>query len=255
MYSLVTYLLEPYTLCLLGLAIALLRLRGSSGPWRRRWRWAVAAWVLLVLLSLPAVEFLLLGSLEWQYPSRTDRPGDVQAIVVLGSGVIEGNAEGSWFEVDPIGQARTTHAARCYHQGRRCLVLATGGKVDPSQPGPPCAEPMGDLLRQLGVHRDDVLIETESRTTFENARESARLLAGRGVTRILLVSNGWHLARAVPCFQKQGLGVVTAGCQYEATVFRWKVEQFLPRVSALSGVTLASHEWLGIAWYWLRGRI
>ena len=51
-----------------------------------------------------------------------------------------------------------------------------------------------------GVPEAVLLIEPASRNTFENARETARLLGLRGLRSVLLVSHRIHLPRAILLF-------------------------------------------------------
>jgi uncharacterized SAM-binding protein YcdF (DUF218 family) len=53
-----------------------------------------------------------------------------------------------------------------------------------------------------------LLIDPASRDTFENARETARLLGLRGLRSVLLVSHRIHLPRAILLFRYAGLKVV-----------------------------------------------
>ena len=88
-------------------------------------------------------------------------------------------------------------------------------------------------------------MEGESRDTAENAVFSAAMLKKDGVSRIALVSHGWHLARAVELFQLQGMDVIPAPTGFTTpapTLF----PQFLPSAEALANSSLALHEWLGI---------
>src|SRR5262249_37927778 len=57
---------------------------------------------------------------------------------------------------------------------------------------------------------------SSSRTTYENAVESARLLNDRDMPRVVLVTDAAHLRRAVACFRKQGLDVIPCGSHYRA---------------------------------------
>jgi uncharacterized SAM-binding protein YcdF (DUF218 family) len=59
-----------------------------------------------------------------------------------------------------------------------------------------------------GVPEAALLIEPRSRNTFENARETARLLRSRGGASVVLVSNRMHLPRAALLFGLAGLRVV-----------------------------------------------
>ena len=53
-------------------------------------------------------------------------------------------------------------------------------------------------------------VESASRDTAENAAYSAAILKAAGITRVALVSHAWHLRRAVPLFERQGLDVMAA---------------------------------------------
>jgi uncharacterized SAM-binding protein YcdF (DUF218 family) len=114
---------------------------------------------------------------------------------------------------------------------------------------------MRDFLIQLGVNANDVLVEDLSRTTYENAVNCRRLLDEQHVHKVLLITDGVHMRRALACFRKQGIDAIPAGCNYRATRFVGSISSFLPDPEAAEWTGRASHEWLGLAWYWLRGRI
>jgi len=67
---------------------------------------------------------------------------------------------------------------------------------------------MRDLAREAGVPETAVLLEMESRNTFENAAYTARLLHAIGKPRIVLVSDRAHLPRAARLFRRAGLEVI-----------------------------------------------
>jgi uncharacterized SAM-binding protein YcdF (DUF218 family) len=113
---------------------------------------------------------------------------------------------------------------------------------------------MAEFLERLGVDRDDILVESGSTTTFENARNVSGLLVQRGIKRVVLVTDATHLLRSQWCFRRQGIETVGRGARYRATRFG-EFADCLPSIAAAEGVDVAFHEWAGIAWYWLRGRI
>ena len=101
-----------------------------------------------------------------------------------------------------------------------------------------------------------ILLEDRSGTTYENAVESAKILRERGIEKVLLVTDGASLPRAAMCFQGQGIDVIPSGCRYRTLGgFRYSVVDFLPSVDAANDVSEAWHEWLGLIWYWFRGKI
>jgi uncharacterized SAM-binding protein YcdF (DUF218 family) len=214
-----------------------------------------AAFAALTLFCTPAVSHLALGSLEWRYPPLEQRPDDAGVIVVLSAGVIGPDEPGGRAELDEDTVRRCFHAARLYRQGRPCPVVVSGGKVEEEKPGPPCAELMRDLLVQFGVPPSDVLVESASRTTYENAVECRQLLTGRALNRVVLVADAVDLYRAVLCFRKQGVEPVPSASWYRARRFEWSLFAFLPSPEAARANQRVWHEWLGVLWYRLRDRV
>ncbi|MFP5415138.1 MAG: YdcF family protein, partial [Gammaproteobacteria bacterium] len=78
-----------------------------------------------------------------------------------------------------------------------------------------------------------------------NAALSAPLLQRDGVRRIALVRHAWHLRRAVPLFEAQGLVVVPAGIRF-SSIRLDSVFDLVPTPNGLRDSTYALHEWLGI---------
>ncbi len=65
-----------------------------------------------------------------------------------------------------------------------------------------------DLMAEQALRRWpglNVIKESRSRTTWENACYSSELLGERGMDEVMLVSDRAHLPRALLCFQSQGV--------------------------------------------------
>ncbi len=255
MYHFIVRLLDPYLLLMLGLVLVALILR-----WKRR----ISAkplvvilipWLGLFLFSLPAVSFFTLGSLEWSHPPLQTMPPAAEAIVVLGG---YQPAPNDLIPHPPLGIDsiyRCLEADRLYQQTSDCPIFVTGGKVNPDQEGPTLAESMADFLQRLQIPAENLVLEERSRSTFENAVETAKLLKSREIQSVVLVTEAIHLPRAIRCFEAQGVTVAGAGCEYKASQFHWEPDSFLPSPSAADGNHQALHEWLGLAWYRLTGKI
>jgi uncharacterized SAM-binding protein YcdF (DUF218 family) len=251
---LVDYLLVPSNWLLLATALGLIHLARVGN--KQRWRVGCVAVPFLLLLAMftPAVAYLARGSLERAYPPLLERPSEVEAIVVLGGYIEPPNAIWPRARLGWDSLSRCLHAAHLYHHGPApCPIVVAGGKVMPHLPGPTIAAMMSDFLITQGVPADDILVETASSTTYENARETRKLLAGSAIRKIALVTDAIHLRRAAGCFQAQGFLVVPAGCNY--LVAEWSAANLLPRVGAAVDIERSVHEWLGMAWYWWQGRI
>jgi uncharacterized SAM-binding protein YcdF (DUF218 family) len=263
MYHLAVELLQPFFLLYLVSGLLLLiswRKRGEvptsaqPSPLRSRRRVLLAlAFLALGLCCTPAAGYLALGTLEWPYPPLEQRPEDAQAIVVLAGYVHRAEGVRRRPELGEDTVYRCLRAAELYHQGPPYLILVSGNSV--KEGGPAIAPLMRDFLVKLGVSASNVIVESQSRTTWENAVESHKLLEQRGIRKVILVTDAPHLFRAVRCFAKQGVEVVPCGCRYRASAFHGDLADFLPSPSGAQGVQTAWHEWLGSVWYWMRGRI
>lgn len=255
MYQFVNAFVQPYTLLMLIASAALLRLWQKRTESRRRLLWLTIPFVLLLLMSTPVISDLIIGSLEWRFAPLTGLPKDTQALVVLSAGVFPADRFHPRPQLAGNTLDRCQHAAELYRQGGPCLVLVSGGILYPEKGTPPLAELMRDYLIELGVAPGDVVLEDRSTSTYENAVESSKLLKQRGIEQITLVTQANHMLRAAACFRRLGLQVIPAPCDFQANEFEWRMNRFLPSPSAARAVQEVWHEWLGIAWYRLHGRI
>ncbi len=87
--------------------------------------------------------------------------------------------------------------------GAAPLLVLSGGGNSPA----PEATLMRDFALVRGVPPTGLLLEPNSRDTVENARETARLLAARGLRSVILVSDRTHLPRATLLFRLAGIRV------------------------------------------------
>ncbi len=254
MYDIVSNLLRPYTLLLVIATVTMVSLLRKRADTKRRFRFLATSILTLWPVSTPAVSYFALGTLEWPYPPSRVRPKDVQTIVILSGYLRPSDELRTWDELGKDSMYRCVLGADIYHNGEPCLVVVSGGVV--TQPdGTAVSEVMAEFLVELRVNRDDIVIENNSTSTYENARNVAKLLELRGIRRVLLVTHATHLLRSEMCFHKQGIEVIPRGAYYRATQFGGSVLDFLPSASSAAAIDEVVHEWLGIAWYWVKGRI
>jgi uncharacterized SAM-binding protein YcdF (DUF218 family) len=255
MYRFVVDLLEPHTVLSVLAGLALLRLWYKRRVPGSRLLCLFVPLAALVVVSTPAVVHLAVLSLECQCAAAEERDPEAQAIVVFSAGLYPPDGCRLRAELDEDTLHRCLHAARLYAQGPPVPVLVSGGKVNPDEAGPTCAAVMGDFLGQLGVRNEDLLLEDRSRTTYENAVECAKLLKERGIRRVVLVVDAVDMPRAAGCLRKQGIEVSPSPCHYRATTFHLSLFSFIPTPGAAATFRRVWHEWLGLAWYRLLGRL
>ena len=201
----------------------------------------------LFALSTPWVSGVLLKSLEISAPLDPARLKTVDAIVVLGGGRHRDAPEYGGDTLKGISLERLRYGARL-HRASGVPLLVTGGMPDGGALGE------GSLMARILEDEYGLAarwVENRAETTWDNARNSARLLHPDGVRRVALVTHAWHLRRAMPLFEAQGLNVVPAGIGFSRTGID-DVFDLLPTPAGLRDSTWALHEWLGILWYKLR---
>ena len=255
MYEFVTSLAQPFLLLHLLVGAAIVNLWRKRRETRGRLLLLTLAFAGLTLFSTPAGAYLAVGSLEWHYPPADARPDGAGAVVVLAAGLLPADGTRLRAELDEDSRARCLHAARLYRQGPPCPVFVSGGKVDPAASGPTHARVMADFLMELGVREGDLILEEDSRTTYENAVGCAKLLKGRGIRAAVLVVDAVDMFRALRCFRRQGLELTPSPCHFRAASLGPSYCAVVPNLSAVCRCQRAWHEWLGCAWYWLHGRI
>ncbi|MCS3803663.1 uncharacterized SAM-binding protein YcdF (DUF218 family) [Chromobacterium alkanivorans] len=218
---------------------------------RRRWRRLGAGLLVLGMaglyaLSTPLTAMWLNRGLE-RYPViDAEQLGRVEAIVVLSGGKKPAPEYG---RMEPAADslARLRYAARLARQSGKPMLLTGGAPMG----GEAEAATMARVLREdYGIVPR--WVETRSNTTLENARYSAELLRSAGIKRIALVSQGWHLRRALPFFERQGLEVTaapTAFIRYDGGGVAW----WLPSGRAMQECHAALREWLGMLFYRMKG--
>jgi len=232
-------LLPPLSLLILaGLAI----LVSGRHAWFRRL--ALACLVLLAILATPWVGSHLLAM--WQTPYRPLSAGMADAIVVLGGGVYEGAPEYGGDTVAPFVLERLRYAARLHREFGK-PILVTGGRPSGGNPEAP-------LMKVVLEHDFKVpvrWVEPSSNDTEENALYSAAMLKPLGIRRVFVVSQAWHLPRAMVWFRAAGMEPVPAGTGFEGYE-RITPYSFVPNGYGLLMSYIASREALGMFWYWLR---
>ncbi len=193
----------------------------------------------LFLLSLPVVSHALLRSLE---PPALDlrRPGEAQAIVILGGGVRRNAAEFGGDTLARLTLERVRYGA-LVARATRLPVLVSGGSVSGGT-----AE--AALMKRALEQEFNVEVrwsEERSRDTRSNAAESAAILLPAGIKRVLLVAHGFDMPRASAEFATAGFQVTPA-----PTVIAGQDRGFdhafelLPSMSALQGSYYALYELL-----------
>ena len=197
----------------------------------------------LIILGLPVVSDSLLVNLERDLPVTPPADAMPGAIVVLGGDVILGGNPRVARPGDLTLQR--LRAAASLHWATNLPVLVTGGTVKPDRA--PVGIVMAESL-QGDFHIPVKWVESKSLDTWENAAFSADILRKDGIKSIYVVTNGWHMRRALLAFSKTGLTVTAAPATTDARSGA-VLTDYLPRFSAWQESYYSLHEWVGGYWY------
>jgi uncharacterized SAM-binding protein YcdF (DUF218 family) len=206
------------------------------------------ATALLVALSLPLTAHEMMAALE-RYPAVVTPAGGAgapQAIVVLGGGRYTDAPEYGGDTVNADTLIRLRYAARLHRQ-TGLPILVTGGAL--FDEGTAEAELMSQVLtRDFNVPVK--WTEGRSRDTTQNALYTRELLRAGGIKRVYLVTQAYHMHRAVQAFVHAGLDPLPAPTGF-TTLDRsdYKVFGYLPSASALRNSSRALHERAGYWWH------
>ena len=138
--------------------------------------------------------FIITRPLALHYP-----PARADAAVVLGAPPW---ADGT---PTPLLLERLVAGAGLYHAGLVPRVLVKGGRMPGARHAEAEAVVMARHLEALGVPSAAILLEPRATTTAENARLSADLLLPAGQRDVWIVTQPFHLRRALLWFRRAGL--------------------------------------------------
>lgn len=185
----------------------------------------VAAIGISLLLYL-AYEFISLRS-----GNSLTNVAHTDCLVVLGAAVWPGG------QPSPVLRDRLARAAELYHAGIAGKIICTGGvgKYPPAE-----AEVGKQFLLKAGVAEMDIIVESASASTAEQARLMKEICDREKFNSIALVTSFFHEQRAIHLFREAGFTQIEdARCTHEQfeDINYWVAREAL---------ALALINW----WYW-----
>lgn len=102
---------------------------------------------------------------------------------------------------------RIWHAITLYKKGKIKKILISGDSGYVIDHGLKEAIQLKEALVEWGIPSKDIITETVSRNTHENAVETKKVLETSypHLTNNLLITSGFHMRRAKACFEKEGM--------------------------------------------------
>lgn len=225
-------------------------------PQRQLGKWMLVSGLLtLTLLSFYPISRVLLLPLETQYSSlRIASQSEGQAfaqshpvkwIVVLSGGANDEPAFPLVSQLSSASLIRVVGGVGLYQNIPSVKMVLSGSPLE--------TQLMFKLARSIGVPEEDLVFESGSRDTKDQARYVAEIV-GRDV--FVLVTEASHMPRSMALFQNQGLSPIAAPVGHRVRLnpeFNWW--SLFPNARSLLRAERAVYEYLGLAWATLRGQI
>jgi uncharacterized SAM-binding protein YcdF (DUF218 family) len=147
----------------------------------------------------------------WEIPLQKE-PDTVQPYdigIVIGGGLVQSDKS-----LDRLifrnNTDRIFQAILLYKEKKIKKILLSSGSGHLVHRDWPEAQLVRDYFLRIGIPKEDILLDSLSKNTRENAVNSAAILKATGLKspRILLITSTIHMKRAMACFAKAGISCV-----------------------------------------------
>lgn len=248
------YVFMPLSLIIFGLLVSLL----SKNIKYKKWGLSFS----LLCIFVFGNGFLVNeGYLAWETPSvepaKMKNTYDV-GIILTGGMILNKQATPSEIFTEKTAD-RFIQPLRLYKMGKIKKILISGGTVDHFIMKKDVSDEtrkVAQLLEELGVKKADLILETNSRNTRENAVFTAKVLKlyPQVGNKLLLFTSAYHMRRAEGCFQKAGLEVDVFPTAFRSRVDSYTLDNLLiPREKNLHEAYDLIHELVGYVVYKILG--
>lgn len=218
-------------------------------------RMMIAAIALLAVAAFSPLGNLLLYPLESRFPQADTAQGAApDGIVVLGGPIDTDLSVAHGMPVITSSPDRIVAAAALARRYPNARIVFSGGSSSLISNEQREADYAAALFESLGIDKTRLIMDRDSRNTYENAVFSKKLAAPKPGERWLLVTSAYHMPRSIGLFRKVGFAIEPYPVDWRvgrgADVFAFT--QF--SLDGLLRTDVGVREWLGLVAYRLAGR-
>jgi uncharacterized SAM-binding protein YcdF (DUF218 family) len=233
---------------------------------RRRKRWSIfgiiLTWTslaLLYLLGLGPISKMIIRPLEDAYPildtEQFSAEGEPPAyVVVLGGSYRRATGFPITSRLGTTSTLRAMEGIRIHRLLPGSKLVFTGGdRIEGEDQRTTAADGMAELAKMMGVPDEDFLVERDSRDTSEHPIKIQPLIGED--RRVVVVTSAMHMRRSIALFEKQGYDPIAAPAGVTPSAPNLELGDFVPSAGSYTRIDAALHEYLGLMWAKLRGKI
>ncbi len=250
------YIFMPLSLILIGLIFALF-----SRNQKLKKRSLIAS---ISLIFLFGNGFLVNEAMLWWEappisPDTISQPYDVG--IILTGGMITNKQSTDYQIFTDKTSDRFIQPLRLYKMGKLKKILISGGNTDISFMRQDAADEtlkVAQLLEELGVRKEDIILERKAKNTRKNALNSAEILKKNPQfgNRFILFTSAFHIKRAEGCFLKVGIKVTPFPTAFKSKARSFTIDNLLiPRELNMLDAYDLVHELVGYVVYKVLGYI
>ena len=245
--KILTFLIKPFTWGLLLIAGSFLTKKTN----KKKKLWVYG---LIILLLFSNIFIFSEVARLWERDRDTFMDEQYDAAIVLGGyASLDENDRVNFHEAS----GRLWHAIALYKKKKIKKIILTGGSGDLLHANNKEAIFVHKFLTDNNILNEDIIVESQSRNTYENAINSKEILDSLKFQKNILLTSAFHAYRARKCFNKQGSYPDLLTTNY----FTKKKRQYnigtfiMPNVEPLFNWNFLIKEWVGIISYKLSGKI
>ncbi len=213
----------------------------------------------LAIFSYKPIPDYFLALLEHRYDtyvpelhvgnSTQERRYSVKYVVVLAGGIAPDRTIPITSQLSYATLIRVIEGVLIYRENPGSKLVLSGGSGSESYPE---ATGMADLAKAIGIGEGDIVIESDSRDTKDQARLIKSIVDDKP---FILVTSAVHMPRSMALFKKLGMDPIPAPTDYLVKKGKLSPGSFFPNSGSLRKSEIAIHEYLGMVWAKLRGQI
>ncbi|MGL5834311.1 MAG: YdcF family protein [Waterburya sp.] len=220
----------------------------------------VLALIILTIAGNIQVGNRLIASLERQYLPLVEPP-PADAIVILGGGTRNNEPPRIMPDLSDRGD-RLIYGAKLYQEGAAQKIILSGGRIQWFGGDSSEAESMATILELFGIPRADMILESRSLNTHDNAIFTKEILQREQLKRILLVTSAAHMPRSLAIFRRAKIDAIPAPADLMVSdrnliesrySKQSRILSLIPTSESLDFTTQALREYIGMFIYRLRG--
>lgn len=208
--------------------------------------------VLCLLLTNPLLCNLALRKLETPPKPKDELPLVNTAVVLSGMANSREYTEQLQFNESV---ERVEEAINLYHEGVIRKIILSGGSGELLDQEFSESKRLKEFVITRGIKPKDLIIEPNSKNTYQNAVETRKILDSLHLEEqpLLLITSAFHMKRSIRCFKKQGILHIPFPVDFRGEDFNWSLHWLVPSASALPSWQLIIKELIGTLVYQMTG--